>query len=254
MITSDTILDGLKYLNLKASYEISKELLYDENVSQQTREIVYKIINAEVENKERNNKLYNVKVAGFPYLKTLDEFDFGFQPSINEEQIRAISESDFYENGTNIAFIGSPGVGKTHLAIAIGINVATKRNGVYFIKFSKLINQLLVAYEEGKLENKLKVYNKYKLLIIDEIGFNELSYKEAKLFFQLVDMRYEKRSTIYTSNISFERWVNILGNDEMITRAILDRILHHSYLFNIVGNSYRIKDKLKYQKERENKE
>lgn len=88
------------------------------------------------------------------------------------------------------------------------------------------------------------MYNKYKLLIIDEVGFIEISTLEAKLFFQLVDLRYEKKSTIYTSNITFDKWVSIIGNDEMITRAILDRILHHSYLFNIVGHSYRIKDKL----------
>lgn len=247
MITINNILEDLKYLRLNASYNKALELLTSET-STEIKNIIYEIINSEVKQKEENNRLYNVKIAGFPYLKTFEDFDFEFQPTINEEQIRSIANSKFYEHATNIAFIGSPGVGKTHLAIATGITVAKQRVSVYFIKFNKLISNLVTAFEEGKLEAKLKVYNKYKLLIIDEIGFNELTYTEAKLFFQLVDLRYEKRATIYTSNIGFERWIDILGKDEMITRAILDRILHHSHLFNIVGNSYRIKDKMRIEK------
>lgn len=141
--------------------------------------------------------------------------------------------------------------GKTHLAVAIGYEVAVKRNSVYFIKFSRLIQNLKQAYNEGALEKKLKLYFKYKLLIIDEVGFNEISPLESKIFFQLIDMRYTKRSTIFTSNITFDKWPSILGQDEMITKAILDRILHYSYLFNITGPSYRIKDKLKVNKSEE---
>ena len=108
-----------------------------------------------------------------------------------------------------------------------------------------MINKLKQAYNEGTLEKALKLYFKYKLLIIDEVGFNEISPLESKLFFQLIDLRYTKRSTVFTSNITFDKWPMILGQDEMITKAILDRILHFSYLFNITGPSYRIKDKLK---------
>ena len=122
--------------------------------------------------------------------------------------------------------------------------MAVQRNSVYFIKFTRLIQNLKQAYNEGTIEKRIKVYFKYKLLIIDEVGFNEISPLEAKLFFQLIDMRYTKRSTIFTSNLTFDKWPNVLGQDEMITKAILDRILHYSYLFNITGPSYRIKDKL----------
>ena len=115
----------------------------------------------------------------------------------------------------------------------------------FFTKFNKLINILKNAYSKGPFERKIKQFFKYKLLIINEVGFNEISPLEAKLFFQLIDLRYTKRSTIFTSNITFDKWPTILGNDEMITKAILDRILHFSYLFNITGQSYRIKDKLK---------
>ncbi len=151
----------------------------------------------------------------------------------------------------NIVFVGNPGVGKTHLATAIGYEVAIKRNSVYFIKFNKLITILKNAYQEGTFDKRVKYIFKYKLLIIDEVGFNEISPLEAKLFFQLIDLRYTKRSTIFTSNMTFDKWSLILGNDEMITKAILDRILHCSYLFNISGPSYRIKDKLRMNKTEE---
>ena len=245
MTMINEVLDKLTYLKLKSAYTYLKELHINDNITSAELKGLNKVLNKEVEAKEQNNKLYNVKVAAFPFIRKIDDYDFTFQPSVNEEQIRGVVESNFYEDGTNIVFIGNPGVGKTHLAVSIGYEVAIKRNSVYFIKFTRLINALKRAYNEGTLERKIKLYYKYKLLIIDEVGFNEISPLEAKLFFQLIDMRYTKRSTIFTSNMTFDKWPTILGQDEMITKAILDRILHFSYLFNITGPSYRIKDKLK---------
>lgn len=239
------VLDQLMYLRLKSAYTFLKELHINDGISQNELKGLYKVLKKEVEAKEENNRLYNVKVAGFPFLRTVDDYDFEFQPSVNKEKIYSIVESNFYEEATNIVFVGNPGTGKTHLAIAIAYAVAIKRNCVYFIKFNKLISILKNAYNEGTFERKVKQFFKYKLLIIDEVGFNEISPLESKLFFQLIDMRYTKRSTIFTSNITFDKWPQILGNDEMITKAILDRILHYSYLFNITGQSYRIKDKIK---------
>jgi len=245
MTMINEVLDKLTYLKLKSAYTYLKELHIDDNITTAELKGLNKVLNKEVEAKEQNNKLYNVKVAAFPFIKKIDDYDFTFQPSVNEEQIRGVVESNFYEDGTNIVFIGNPGVGKTHLAVSIGYEVAIKRNSVYFIKFTRLINALKKAYNEGTIERKIKLYFKYKVLIIDEVGFNEISPLEAKLFFQLIDMRYTKRSTVFTSNMTFDKWPTILGQDEMITKAILDRILHYSYLFNITGPSYRIKDKLK---------
>lgn len=239
------VLEQLSYLKLKSSYTYLKELHINDEISSLELKGLYKVLRKEVEAKEENNKLYNVKVAGFPFLRTIDEYDFAFQPSVSEEKIKSIVESNFYDESINIVFIGNPGTGKTHLAIAIAYSVAIKRNSVYFIKFNKLINILKNSYNEGTFERKVKQFYKYKLLIIDEVGFNEISPLEAKLFFQLIDLRYTKRSTIFTSNMTFDKWPLILGNDEMITKAILDRILHYSYLFNITGPSYRIKDKLR---------
>lgn len=239
------VLEQLTYLKLKSAYTYLKELHINDEISSSELKGIYKILKKEVEAKEENNRLYNVKVAGFPFLRTIEEYDFSFQPSVKKEKIDTIISSEFYEEGTNVVFIGNPGTGKTHLAISIAYSVAIRRNSVYFIKFNKLINILRNAYNEGTFDRKVKQFFKYKLLIIDEVGFNEISPLESKLFFQLIDLRYCKRSTIITSNITFDKWPTILGNDEMITKAILDRLLHFSYLFNITGPSYRIKDKIK---------
>ena len=239
------VLEQLTYLKLKSAYTYLKELHINDEISSTELKGIYKILKKEVEAKEENNRLYNVKVAGFPFLRTIEEYDFDFQPSIKKDKIQSIIESNFYDEAINIVFIGNPGTGKTHLSITIAYTVAIRRNSVYFIKFNKLISILKNAYNEGTFERKIKQFFKYKLLIIDEVGFNEISQLEAKLFFQLIDLRYTKRSTILTSNITFDKWPTILGNDEMITKAILDKILHFSYLFNITGQSYRIKDKLK---------
>lgn len=245
------VLDKLIYLKLKSAHSYLKELHINDSISQSELKGLNKVLRKEVEAKEENNKLYNVKVAAFPFIRKIEDYDFSFQPTVDENKIKNLIASNFYLDATNVVFIGNPGVGKTHLAVAIGYSVAIQRNSVYFIKFSKLIRNLKQASTEGILEKRLKHYYKYKLLIIDEVGFNEISPLESRIFFQLIDMRYTKRSTIFTSNITFDKWPNILGQDEMITKAILDRILHYSYLFNIAGPSYRIKDKLKLHKTEE---
>ncbi len=245
------VLDQLVYLKLKSAYSYLKELHINDQITNNDLKGIYKILKQEVIAKEENNKLYNVKVAGFPFLRKLDDYDFNFQPTVNEERVRSIAESNFYDEAINVVFIGNPGVGKTHLAISIAYEVAIRRNSVYFIKFNKLITILKNAYQEGTFDKRVRHFFKYKVLVIDEVGFNEISPLEAKLFFQLIDLRYTKKSTVFTSNMTFDKWPQILGNDEMITKAILDRILHHSYLFNISGPSYRIKDKLKLSKTEE---
>lgn len=203
-----------------------------------------KLTNHEIEMKEVNMIKSMVRVAAFPHLKEIKDFDFGFQPSIKKEQILDFTTLRFLEQQENIVFLGSSGVGKTHLATSIGIAAAKKRTSTYFIKCHDLILNLKKAQLENRLETRLKHYRKYKLLIIDEIGYLPISEEDAKLFFQLIDMRYELRSTIFTTNANFRSWGEIF-QDPKIANAILDRILHHATVVNIVGDSYRLKDHFK---------
>src|SRR5690625_4601738 len=206
-----------------------------------------KLTDYEIDMKEINMVRSMVKVAAFLHLKEVKDFDFNFQPSVNKEQILDFITLRFIERKENIVFLGSSGVGKTHLATSIGIAAAKKRTSTYFIKCNNLILNLKKAKLENRLEARLKHYAKYRLLIIDEIGYLPIDADDAKLFFQLVDLRYEEKSTIFTTNSNFKTWGEIF-QDPKIANAILDRVLHHATVVNIVGDSYRIKDHIQSEK------
>ncbi|WP_206406649.1 IS21-like element helper ATPase IstB [Clostridium sp. ATCC 25772] len=199
---------------------------------------LYELTSKEIEVKNFNATNAMVKVAGFPHLKEMKDFDFEFQPKINKKQFLDFESLRFLESNSNVILIGNSGVGKTHLATSIGIAAAKKRISTYFIKCQDLIDQLKKAYLENKLESRIKHFSKYRLLIIDEIGYLPIGEQEAKMFFQLIDKRYEKKSTIITSNINLSDWSQIFV-DNMLASAILDRLVHHSSIVNILGNSYR---------------
>ena len=185
----------------------------------------------------------NVKVAHFPYLKEIGEFDFGFQPSIDRTKIMDLLTLRFLEESENIIFCGSPGVGKTNLAVSIGIEAAKNRYSVYFITFQDLIAQLKKAASENRLDARIKFFCRYKLLIIDELGYQRMDVDSANLFFNLIAKRYEKSSTIVTTNSPFSKWADIF-QEPVLTNALLDRLLHHCSVINITGPSYRMKDQL----------
>lgn len=182
-----------------------------------------------------------VKVANFPHTKTLNDFEFNFNEEINESQIKLLSTLQFIERNENIIFLGNSGVGKTHLSVSIGIEAAKKRISTYFIKCQDLIENLKKAQLENRLESRLKNYAKYKLLIIDELGYLPINKGDEKLLFQLIDRRYERKSTIITTNLNFDEWAELFS-DEKVAQAIIDRLLHHSTVVPILGNSYRLKN------------
>ena len=200
-----------------------------------------KLTNYEVDFKENSAAQSTIHAAAFPFVKTLKDFDFSFQPSVSETQMQEFCSLGFMERAENIVFLGSSGVGKTHLATAIGIAAAQHHNITYFIKCHDLLQQLKKARLENRLEARLKHLNRYKLLIIDEIGYLPIDKEDSNLFFQLIDMRYEKKSTIFTTNINFGDWDSIFY-DAVVADAILNRILHHSHVVSITGDSYRLKD------------
>ena len=197
----------------------------------------------EIEFKEERASEFNIRIAGFPFIRTLDEFEFDFQPSINKNEMLDLATVKFIEEKKNILFLGPSGVGKTHLATSIGIEAAKKRISTYFISCHDLITKLNIAHQENRLKDVLKTFNKYKLLIIDEIGYLPVDKNGANLLFQLITKRYEKSSTIITTNQQFSKWGEVFS-DNILANAILDRLLHHSYVFNITGDSYRSKDML----------
>lgn len=206
-----------------------------------------KLTAKEIEHKEASMTKAMVKVGAFPHQKEIKDFDFTFQENINKEQILDFTNHRFITENENIIFMGSSGVGKTHLATSIGISAAKKRVSTYFIKCHNLIAQLKKAKLENRLEDRLRHFTKYKLLIIDEIGYLPIDAEDSKLFFQLIDRRYEKRSTIFTTNINFSSWGDVFI-EPLIANAILDRVLHHAHVVNITGKSYRMKQ---YYKEEE---
>lgn len=187
------------------------------------------------------------RMAGFPCIKTLEDFDFDFNPAINSKQILELATLAFMQRYENILLLGPSGVGKTHLAIALGYLATQRGIKTRFISAADLVVQLQAAQSQHKLDRYLQNHiNKTQLLIIDEIGYLPLSQTQAHLFFLVVAKRYDRQlPTIVTSNLVFSQWGNIFAGDTAVTAAMLDRLLHRSQLIAIQGNSYRLKNKLK---------
>ena len=202
------------------------------------------LLEAELSERQRRNIEVRSKLARLPYRKTLKEFDFTFQPSIDEKLIRELATMAFVYRAENVIFLGPPGVGKTHLAVGLAIEALSQGMSVYFTSLSRLVEDLKKANKENRLEKRMRIYTGPKLLIIDEVGYLPLDDLGANLFFQLISARYERGSIILISNKGFGEWGELMG-DTVLATAVLDRLLHHAHIINIRGNSYRLKDRLK---------
>jgi DNA replication protein DnaC len=208
------------------------------------REFLTEALDSEWKGRHRKGVESRLKMARFPWIKTLDQFDFSFQPSVDKKVIRELSTLAFVDRAENVIILGPPGVGKTHLAIALGVKAVEAGHKVLFLTLEAMITRLTRARMENRSDRQLQQFVYPKVLIIDEMGYLPMNREEAGMLFRLLNRRYEKVCLIITSNKSFVDWGELF-NDHVLATAILDRLLHHCTTINIKGESYRLKEKRK---------
>lgn len=237
------IIENLQRLKLQKTSQCLETLLQDASKSELSyTDFLDQLLAEEVSMKHEKQISMNTSLAKFPFVKTLEAFDFSFQPSVDAKKLRELATCSFVDHAENVVFLGPPGTGKTHLSVALGLKAIQRGYRTLFLSAAALIVSLTKAYAENRLEDKLKTYCVPKLLIIDEIGYVPVDQHGAHLLFQLISRRYERGSIIITSNRGFTQWSDIFG-DTIIATAILDRLLHHSVVINIKGESFRLKEK-----------
>jgi DNA replication protein DnaC len=241
----ERVFAAMKRLQLTHLREMLASLLSQAAKEQWTyMEFLDQILGREVDAKQGKRIQMGLQIAHFPCVRTIEGFDFSFQPSADERLIRELCTGNFIAHGENVLMFGPPGVGKSHLAIGLGRKVVEQGHTVRFTTATALLANLGKAESEGNLGEKLTEYTKPRLLIIDELGYLPFERRAAHLFFQLVNRRYEKGSLLVTTNQRVSEWGIVFG-DEVLATAILDRLLHHSHTLMITGESYRLREKRK---------
>lgn len=203
-----------------------------------------RLIEGEAQRRQDRAIERRIRLARFPVRKTLEQFQWNWPKKINRAQIQNLFRLKFLDDNTNVVFIGGVGLGKSHLAIALGLAACHQAHSVLFASTVDVINTLAGAQATGRLNLELRKYTRPRVLILDEIGYLPIDKTGADLLFQIISQRYERGSTILTTNRVYKKWAEIFNNDSTLTSAVLDRLLHHAETVTIEGKSYRMKDQL----------
>jgi DNA replication protein DnaC len=244
-LTTDRIRNHASKLGLTHLTEVITQLVERAETTQMGYlDFVDLLLEEEVGLREERRFRNALQVSGLPHHKSLDDFDFAFQPDLDARKVRDLATLEFVRTRSNVVLLGPPGVGKTMLAVALAVAACQAGFSSYFTTLDDLVRRLRAAEAAGRFTRQLAAYLRPPVLIVDEVGYLPLDRAEANMVFQLVSRRYERGSMIITSNKSFAEWGSVLGDDVLAT-AILDRLLHHCDVLNINGPSYRLKDRLK---------
>lgn len=247
-IILDHIVKQLRMPTIGRQYRSLAREAEDRNLSYE--EYLLALLEGELQTREENQRQRRLKQASFPVQKTLDTYDFSLMPSLNRNRFITLAKGEFVEKNENLIFLGNSGTGKTHLAIALGIEMIQNGYKTKFITASDLVEELLMANEEHKLGAFEKKWLKFDVIIIDELGYVPFSKIGAELLFQFFSSRYERASVIITTNLEFSEWTNLFG-DEKMTAALLDRLTHRSHIHLLNGESYRFRQSMKNQERSE---
>lgn len=235
-------LEYLKLTSIQENYEPEAKTAVEKHLSHV--EYLARLIESEAALRQDRSIARRIKMARFPVVKALDEFDWSWPKKINRLQVQNLFRLSFINENANVVMVGGVGLGKTHLSIALGHAACLAGHSVLFASAIDIVNTLAAARNTGRLKDELKRYLRPAVLLVDELGYLPIDKTGADLLFQVISQRYEHGSIVLTTNKIYKKWAEIFNNDSTLTSAVLDRLLHHADTVRIEGQSYRMKDRI----------